>query len=90
MNSDTSAINRELTVLFRMIEALPKDVSAMLLSQLGIVMRIIDARNIAIRDHVFGQLDDIRLSIKTMEFDLESTKNEKQVLEEKLRGAGLD
>ena len=49
-----------------------------------------DARNTAIRDHVFEQLDDIRLSIKTMQFDLESTKSEKQVLEEKLRGAGLD
>ena len=90
MSSDTSAIDKEMTMLCRMIEALPKDVSVMLSNQLSVVIRIMDARNTAIRDHVFEQLDDIRLSIKTMQFDLESTKSEKQVLEEKLRGAGLD
>lgn len=72
-----------------MIGELPTSIAKPLLEQLDVVINTLNARDSSIRKHVNTQLDDVRLSIKTMEFDLAATKREKQVLEIKLRNAGL-
>jgi hypothetical protein len=61
----------------------------LLTDQLNIVVQLINTHNSVVCDHVNEQLDDIRLAVKTMEFDLEATRNEKEMLIEKLRDAGF-
>ena len=87
---DQSEVKRELRVLQRMFEQLPPDLCKLLSDQLDTVVQIINSHNLVVRDHVNEQLDDIRLAIKTMEFDLEATRTEKEMLVEKLRDAGLE
>ena len=83
-------IKNELLVLQRMLGQLPPDVSKLLIDQLNIVIDTINNRSAVVREHINEQLDDIRLAIKTMQFDLEATKSEKELLAEKLRDAGLE
>jgi len=86
--------HQELTIQFailqRMISELPDDIARPLLDQLNAVIQSITARDRAISKLIIPELEDIRLSIKAMEFDLEATKSEKQILTDKLRDAGLE
>lgn len=85
-----SEIKCEIETLKRMFEQLPPDLCTLLIDQLNVVIKIINDHNATTRDHINEQLDDIRLAVKTMEFDLEATRTEKQILVDKLRNAGLD
>ena len=88
--NDQSEIKNELQVLQRMFDQLPPDLCKLLTDQLNVVVQLINIHSSVVRDHVNEQLDDVRLVIKSMEFDLEATKTEKDVLAEKLREAGLE
>ena len=83
-------IKNEIETLKRMFEQMPSDLCKLFTDQLNVVIRIINDHNSITRDHINEQLDDIRLAVKTMQFDLEATRTEKQILADKLRGAGLE
>jgi|APLow6443716910_1056828.scaffolds.fasta_scaffold27247_3 hypothetical protein len=83
-------IKSEIDTLKRMFEQLPSDLCQLFTDQLNVVIRIINDHNAITRDHINEQLDDIRLAVKTMQFDLEATRTEKQTLADKLRDAGLE
>jgi len=86
--------HQELTIQFailqRMISELPDDIARPLLDQLNTVVHTLTARDQTISKQVNSELEDIRLNIKSMEFDLEATKSEKQILTDKLKDAGLE
>lgn len=73
-----------------MISELPDDIARPLLDQLNTVVHTLTARDQTISKQVNSELEDIRLNIKSMEFDLEATKSEKQILTDKLKDAGLE
>lgn len=73
-----------------MISELPDDIARPLLDQLNTVVHALTARDQTISKQVNSELEDIRLNIKSMEFDLEATKSEKQILTDKLKDAGLE
>ena len=77
-------------ILKRMFAELSPKLCKLLCDQLDRLMLAMNVRNSAVRDHVNEQLDDIRLAIKSMEFDLAATKSEKEALVTKLRDAGLE
>ena len=83
-------IKSEIDTLKRMFEQLPSDLCQLFTDQLNVVIQIINDHNAITRDHINEQLDDIRLAVKTLEFDLEATRTEKRVLADKLRDAGLE
>jgi len=72
-----------------MINELPNGISSLLESQLDEVVKAIKTRNLALFTFIVDQLQDVRLSVLNMEFDLGATKKEKAALEERLRDEGL-
>ena len=90
MSEQRQELLTQLAILRHMLEKLPDTIAQPLLDQLGTVAKAIENRDTTVRNQIGNHLDDIRLSIKTMEFDLESTKAEKQVLKDKLKDVGLE
>jgi hypothetical protein len=88
-DEETQGLEYQLFVLRRMIQQLPEDVSKLLESQLDEVQAAIRVRNLALFHFMLEQLDDIRLTVLNMDFDLNATKKEKAVLEQRLKDAGL-
>lgn len=89
-NVENQQIQQELIILRKMFAELSPKLCKLFNDQLDKLMLAVNTRNCVVRDHVNEQLDDIRLSIKSMEFDLEATKQEKEVLATKLKDAGLE
>ena len=90
MSEQQQELLTQLAVLQHMLEKLPDTIAQPLLDQLRTIVKAIESRDTIVRNQIGNHLDDIRLSIKTMEFDLESTKAEKQVLKDKLKDVGLE
>lgn len=84
-----NSLEYHLFVLRRMIKELPSGISSLLESQLDEVEKSIKIRNLALFKYIVDQLQDVRLSVLNMEFDLGATKKEKTALEERLRDKGL-
>jgi hypothetical protein len=86
--SEKQELKDQIHALQCMIEELPGIVAKPLLEQLSSVVKAIMVRDMVVRNHIVEELDDVRLKVKMMEFDLESTKAEKQALQDKLEGDG--
>jgi hypothetical protein len=79
----------QLFVLQRMIEQLPEQIAEHLMAQVQNVTKAIVERDNIIYKIVLDRLDDVRLEVTNMDFDLNATKQEKAALEKILRDAGL-
>lgn len=79
-----SELEIQLNTLQKMIGELPYGIANPLLEQLSLVVNALVIRDTVVRDQIAEQLDDIRLAHVAMEFDLLSTRSEKQALEDKL------
>lgn len=88
-HSEEPGLDYQLTVLRMMLQQLPPSISKILESQLDEVAKAARDRNVILFQFIIEQLQDIRVSVKYMEFDLDATKREKEELEKRLKNAGL-
>ena len=79
----------QLYILRCMSNQLPDRLAEMFNDQIDKIIDSINNRNQIILDLIKDKLDDARLEILSQQFDLESTKQEKIELEQKLRDIGL-
>lgn len=80
----------QFAILRRMMAELPETVAQPLVEQLETVLNTLKARDHEVLRLVSAELEDARLDILSMEFDLTATRNERQTLIDKLRDAGLE
>lgn len=71
-------------IMRRMLEQLPKPTSTHLLDQLGKIEAAASAKDSILTDLIRPALDDLRLSLKALQFDLEATRQERDELRKRL------
>lgn len=77
-------LDYQLFILNRMIEELPGDCRKHIADQLGEVVKAMAHRNTLIKTAILHKLEDVRLDVIAVEFDVEATKRERDELQQKL------
>lgn len=77
-------IDYEILVLRKMLEQLPGRAGELIQAQVAKVMAAVEARFAAVHARLVAAVDDAILSTKLRDFDLEVTKKEKAVLQDRL------
>jgi len=79
----------QIYVLRRMVQQLPSTLAEQLCNQIDKIILAINKRNQIILELIKDDLDDVRLEILSQQFDLESTKKENAILQQKLHDIGM-
>lgn len=77
-------VNYHLMILQQMIGELPDQTRDLLNGQLEQVVEAIQARDKHLKEVLIAELQDLHLSIKTLEFDRESTQRERDTLQQRI------
>ncbi len=73
-------LDYQIYILRRMVQQLPEDLSKTFESQLDSVVSAYNNRMQYLQDLVKDNLDDARLAVLSMQFDLEATRRERDEL----------
>ena len=77
---DEFGLEYQIFIMQRMIGQLPTDIRTLLQSQLDTIVQAINQRFDIIKNSISEDLDDARLSILNMQFDLDATRIERDKL----------
>jgi hypothetical protein len=84
LNNINQKVSEECEIMKKMIAQLPTKISDPLNSQLIKVMLAFNDHNKALYKNLSQHLDDFRLSVVAMKFDLDSTRKERDKLRDQL------
>lgn len=79
-------LQKEIDIYLKMLNNLPISVAKELSDQFTKILKILVNQNIDMSADVQTHLDDIRIELLSMRFDLEATKAERDALKKKYEG----